>query len=96
MTGAHHEHKVLVLTEPLCELPVREQIFRDIVAKYGKDAQVILKPHPRDVLDYHKLFPDDIVLDDRGIRIQIKFIGALHEIDHHALRGFKLVRVYKA
>ena len=30
-TGAHHEHKVLVLTEPLCELPVREQIFRDIV-----------------------------------------------------------------
>lgn len=45
-TGAHHEHKVLVLTEPLCELPVREQIFRDIVAKYGKDAQVILKPHP--------------------------------------------------
>ena len=38
----------------------------------------------------------DHTLDDRGIRIQIIFIGALHEIDHHALRGLKLVRVYKA
>ena len=76
-TGVHHEHKVLVLTEPLCELPVREQIFRDIVAKYGKDAQVILKPHPRDVLDYHKLFPDDIVLDGQFPMEILKFIEGL-------------------
>lgn len=76
-TGAHHEHKVLVLTEPLCELPVREQIFRDIVAKYGKDAQVILKPHPRDVLDYHKLFPDDIVLDGKFPMEILNFIEGL-------------------
>lgn len=76
-TGAHHEHKVLVLTEPLCELPVREQIFRDIVAKYGKDAQVILKPHPRDVLDYHKLFPEDIVLDGKFPMEILNFIEGL-------------------
>ena len=76
-TGAHHEHKVLVLTEPLCELPVREQIFRDIGAKYGKDAQVILKPHPRDVLDYHKLFPDDIVLDGKFPMEILNFIEGL-------------------
>ena len=76
-TGVHHEHKVLVLTEPLCELPVREQIFRDIVAKYGKDAQVILKPHPRDVLDYHKLFPDDIVLDGKFPMEILNFIEGL-------------------
>ena len=68
---------MLVLTEPLCELPVREQIFRDIVAKYGKDAQVILKPHPRDVLDYHKLFPEDIVLDGKFPMEILNFIEGL-------------------
>lgn len=61
--GAHHEKKVLVLTEPLCSLEVRKQIFADIIAQYGRDAQVLIKPHPRDVLDYRKEFPDQIVLD---------------------------------
>lgn len=56
---------------------MREQIFRDIVAKYGKDAQVILKPHPRDVLDYHKLFPDDIVLDGKFPMEILNFIEGL-------------------
>lgn len=75
--GAHHEKKVLVLTEPLCELPVREQIFRDITAEYGKDAQVILKPHPRDVLDYRKLFPEHIVLDGKFPMEILNFVEGL-------------------
>lgn len=61
-TGEHHEKKVLILSEPLCELPVRERLFKDIVEQYGQDAQVIIKPHPRDVLDYTKVFPEHIVL----------------------------------
>ncbi len=61
-SGAHHEKKVLILTEPLCDLQTRERIFKDIIAEYGKDAQVILKPHPRDILDYEKLFSDYVVL----------------------------------
>ena len=64
-TGSSSDKKVLVLTEPLCALDVREQIFKDIVAEYGKDALVIVKPHPRDVLDYDKVFPDLIVLDGK-------------------------------
>lgn len=48
--------KVLVLTEPLCDLETRARIFRDIIAMYGKDAVVVLKPHPRDELDYNALF----------------------------------------
>lgn len=60
------ENKILVLSEPLCDLTVRKQIFRDIVDTYsiidGKKAQVLIKPHPRDVLDYKKEFPDCIVL----------------------------------
>ena len=75
--GVHHEKKVLVLTEPLCELPVREKIFRDIIAEYGQDAQVILKPHPRDVLDYRKLFPEHIVLDGKFPMEILNFVEGL-------------------
>lgn len=67
--GAHHEHKVLVLTEPLCDLKTRKKIFRDIIEEYGKidgkEAQILLKPHPRDILDYKELFPEHIVLDGK-------------------------------
>ena len=62
-SGTHHENKVLVLSEPLCSLTVRKQIFTDIIREYGQGAQVLIKPHPRDVLDYRKAFPEHIVLD---------------------------------
>lgn len=54
---------ILVLTEPLCTLDVREQIFRDIVKEYGQGKKVIIKPHPRDDLDYTKIFPEHILID---------------------------------
>ena len=54
--GKKYEKKVLILTEPLCTLDVREQIFKDIIAMYEKEAQVFIKPHPRDELDYATLF----------------------------------------
>lgn len=63
--GTHHENKVLILTEPLCDLATRERIFRDLVSEYGRGAQVILKPHPRDVLDYKEKFSDCIVLSGK-------------------------------
>lgn len=67
--GKGHEHKVLVLSEPLCDLETRKRIFRDIIAEYGEvdgeKAQILIKPHPRDVLDYRKLFPEHIVLDGK-------------------------------
>lgn len=50
--------KILILTEPLCSLDVREKIFRDLIAEYEKEGTVFLKPHPRDVLDYRTLFSD--------------------------------------
>lgn len=65
--GKGSGHRVLVLTEPLCGLETRKTIFRDIIGKYqwvdGEKALVLLKPHPRDVLDYKELFPEHIVLD---------------------------------
>lgn len=61
------EDKILVLSEPLCTLDVRKKIFSDIIRDYGKingrKGQILIKPHPRDILDYTKEFPDDIVLD---------------------------------
>ena len=55
--------KVLVLTEPLCDLTTREQIFRDIIERFGQDAVVVLKPHPRDELDYNALFGQYFKID---------------------------------
>lgn len=59
--------KILVLSEPLCDLEVRKQIFTDIIREYGeingRRGQILIKPHPRDVLDYRKEFPGHIVLN---------------------------------
>lgn len=57
------EKSVLILTEPLCELDVRKQIFRDLVSEYSKEGVVLIKPHPRDMLDYNELFPNELVFD---------------------------------
>lgn len=58
--------KVLVLTEPLCDLETRKRIFSDVIEQYGlldgSPAQILIKPHPRDVLDYAREFPQHIVL----------------------------------
>ncbi len=67
--GAEGKHKILVLTEPLCDPETRKRIFRDIIEEFqqtkdGK-ALVLIKPHPRDVLDYKELFPEHIVLDGK-------------------------------
>lgn len=55
--------KILILTEPLCTLEVREQIFRDLIARYEPEGKIFLKPHPRDVLDYRQLFPGYPIID---------------------------------
>lgn len=73
--------KVLVLTEPLCDLETRKTIFKDIIREFGmiegQPAQVILKPHPRDILDYRELFPEDIVLDGMFPMEILNFIRGL-------------------
>lgn len=61
---------VLILTEPLCELDVREELFRDLVGEYGKTASVTIKPHPRDVLEYEPIFPD-LPIIDKSIPMEI-------------------------
>lgn len=50
--------KILILTEPLCDLQTRERLFRDLIHQYGQEGQVYIKPHPRDGLDYRRLFAE--------------------------------------
>ncbi|MBO4750885.1 MAG: lipooligosaccharide sialyltransferase [Lachnospiraceae bacterium] len=57
------EKKILILTEPLCDLKTRERIFRDLTERYAAEGTVFLKPHPRDELDYAALFPDIPIID---------------------------------
>lgn len=65
----------IILTEPLCALDVRKEIFRDLAAEYGVHGNIVVKPHPRDILDYKELFPDLIVLE-RMIPMEIlNFFG---------------------
>ena len=56
---------LMILTEPLCGLDVRERLFRDIVDNYSDKYKVIIKPHPRDELNYSERFPDTIVITQR-------------------------------
>ena len=53
----------LILTEPLCSLDIRKKIFSDLSEEYGQKGKVILKPHPRDEMDYEKEFPHLTVIE---------------------------------
>ena len=66
--GESGRPKVLILTEPLCKvLSMRRRLFEDMINEYGtvggQAAVIVVKPHPRDKLDYTEIFPQHIVLD---------------------------------
>lgn len=75
------QDKVLVLTEPLCALDVRRKLFADVIEEYGvidgRRGQVLIKPHPRDVLDYRKEFSEYIVLNAMFPMEVLNFIPGL-------------------
>lgn len=50
--------KILILTEPLCDMETRKRLFRDLCEKYEKEGTVFIKPHPRDLLDYATEFSE--------------------------------------
>lgn len=81
--------KILILTDPLCTLEIRERIFRDIIRMYEPEGTVFLKPHPRDELNYRRLFPEYPQFDAtvpmellnffQGLRFK-KVVGVLTEV----------------
>lgn len=73
------KNNILILTEPLCaDLNMREKLFRDLVDEYSKEGTVFLKIHPRDELDYDRLFAD-VFRFDKSVPMEIlNFFSALH------------------
>ncbi len=73
--------RVLILSEPLCDMDTRKQIFSDLIRTYSKlDGQacvVMIKQHPRDLLDYRKEFPETILLDGTFPMEMLNFIPNL-------------------
>lgn len=71
--------KVLILSDPVCDLDTRKTIMRDIITEYGQGAAVFIKPHPRDVLDYEtEDFADCIVLKGRFPMEMMNYFPELH------------------
>jgi hypothetical protein len=46
-------------------MDVRKKLFSDIIDEYKDENRVIIKPHPRDTLDYEGAFPETVVVRDR-------------------------------
>ncbi len=73
---------VLVLSEPLCDLETRKRLFADLIRENGTvngtKAQIIIKPHPRDVLDYRVHFPEHLVLDPYFPMEILNYVEGIH------------------
>jgi hypothetical protein len=69
---------ILLLTEPLCTLEIRKQIFTDLIERYQKEGTVFLKPHPRDELDYETLFPEIPQIDKKVPMEMLHFMPGAH------------------
>lgn len=72
---------VLILTEPLTKsLETREKLVRDMIKEYGtvdgREGVIVIKPHPRDLLDYKKKFSEYLVLDAHFPMEVLNFTGA--------------------
>ena len=70
--------KILILTEPLCDLETREQIFRDIIEMYEPEGKIFIKPHPRDLLNYREKFAEYPQFDATVPMEMLNFFPGLH------------------
>lgn len=62
---SEHKERVMILTEPLCDFETRKRLFGDIIKEYQNNYDIIIKPHPRDLVDYKEAFPQVTVLQGR-------------------------------
>lgn len=61
-----NKKNIIILTQPLCEdfdITEEEQIelYKKIIEKYPKE-KIIIKPHPRDIVNYGNYFPEYYVI----------------------------------
>lgn len=54
------------MTEPHpVDVEARKRVCLDVLAQYCQGYRVLIKPHPRDTIDYEALCPDAVVLRGR-------------------------------
>lgn len=71
--------KVMILSDPVCDLETRKRMMRDIINEYAKDAVTFIKPHPRDVLDYDtEEFSDCIIIRGRFPMEMMNYYDEMH------------------
>lgn len=75
---AKHTDRILILTEPLCDMKTRERIFRDIIKLYEEEGQIFIKPHPRDSLNYREIFAEYPQFDSTVPMELLNFFPGLH------------------
>ena len=67
------------LTEPHpVDIEARKRVCLDVLAKYCQGYRVLIKPHPRDTVDYEALCPDAVVLRGRFPVEVLNFFEGLH------------------
>lgn len=67
------------LTEPHpVDVEARKRVCLDVIENYCKGYKVLIKPHPRDMIDYEDLCPDAVVLRGRFPVEVLNFFEGLH------------------
>lgn len=67
------------LTEPHpVDIEARKRVCLDVLAKYCQGYRALIKPHPRDTVDYEALCPDAVVLRGRFPVEVLNFFEGLH------------------
>lgn len=70
---------ILFLTQPHPQSEeARKQICHDIIREYCQGAHVIIKPHPRDLIDYGSLRPDCTVIRGKFPVEVLNFLEGIH------------------
>ena len=67
------------LTEPHpVDVEARKRVCLDVIERYCEGCRVLIKPHPRDGIDYGALCPDAVVLRGRFPVEVLNFFEGLH------------------
>ena len=71
------------LTEPHpVDVEARKRVCLDVLAQYCQGYRVLIKPHPRDTIDYEALCPDAVVLRGRFPVEVLNFFEGLRHTDY--------------
>lgn len=77
--GASDKDYVLFLTQPHpWSEEARKQICHDIIKDYCEGCTVMIKPHPRDTIDYEALRPDCLILKGKFPVEVLNFLEGVH------------------